>query len=74
MIKEYFKRGQKMGYEGDALVYKVSEKSDTPVITNVEEAISSPILTDIVVSSQPELQLEIPIPTGDEDEYTQAGD
>ena len=52
MVIEYIKRNQKMGYEGDKLVYKVpvSEAApavDTPVVDT--PAVEAPVVEEPVV-------------------------
>lgn len=65
MVIEYIKRGQKMGYIGDTLVYKIPESEPSPVI-NEEIALESPpilAVEELVESKeevQPVLQLEDP--------------
>lgn len=41
MVIEYIKRNQKMGYEGDKLVYKVPQTEEVPLAdTTVEEEVA----------------------------------
>jgi hypothetical protein len=51
MVIEYIKRGQKLGYEGDTLVYKVPLNEQAPAVeTPVEQpAPEAPVEEEAVV-------------------------
>lgn len=38
MVIEYIKRGQRLGYDGDTLVYKIPESEASPLVTSDEQS------------------------------------
>jgi len=50
MVIEYIKRNQKMGYEGDKLVYKVPLTQEAPaVVEEVPAVVEAPVEEETVV-------------------------
>ena len=51
MVIEYIKRNQKMGYEGDKLVYKVPLTQEAPAVVEEEvpAAVEAPVEEEAVV-------------------------
>jgi hypothetical protein len=50
MVIEYIKRNQKMGYEGDKLVYKVPLAQEAPaVVEEVPAVVEAPVEEETVV-------------------------
>ena len=49
MVIEYIKRNQKMGYEGDKLVYKVPLAQEAPAAVEEVPVVEAPVEEEAVV-------------------------
>lgn len=50
MVIEYIKRGQKLGYEGDTLVYKVPVNEQAPAVEEVPAVVEeAPVVEEEAV-------------------------
>lgn len=61
MVIEYIKRNQRMGYEGDKLVYKVGLDEEAPITP--DKIVLAPTKTDTLVpieeESTPQIEPEV---------------
>jgi hypothetical protein len=49
MVIEYIKRNQKMGYEGDKLVYKVPLAQEAPAVVEEVPVVEAPVVEEETV-------------------------